>query len=105
MTSGTGPSRVEAGAIWDRLPPHDREAERCVLGAVLLDPEAAAGVFQILRPDQFYLESHGKVYAACLELYDQLSALDVVLVREALERKGELEAVGGNAFLVELVDA
>jgi len=105
MTAGTDPSRVETGAVWDRVPPHDRDAERCVLGAVLLDSEAAAGVFQILRPDQFYLESHRKVYAASMELYDKLSALDVVLVREALERKGDLEAIGGNAALLELVDA
>lgn len=83
----------------DRIPPHDVEAEIAVLGSMLLDPEAAGRVVSMLRPDHFYRGPHADVYRVLTELYDANRAIDVVLLREELQRRGLLEKVGGTSFL------
>jgi replicative DNA helicase len=87
----------------DRVPPNDTEAEIAVLGSMLLDPEAAGKVVSILRPDHFYRGPHAEVYAVLTELYDANRAIDVVLLREELQRRGVLEKVGGTGFLSRIV--
>ncbi|MCE9635396.1 MAG: replicative DNA helicase [Planctomycetes bacterium] len=83
----------------DRVPPHDVEAEIAVLGSMMLDPEAAGRVVSLLRPDHFYRGPHAEVYQVLTELYDANRAIDVVLLREELQRRGLLEKVGGTSFL------
>lgn len=83
----------------DRVPPHDAEAEVAVLGSMLLDPEAAGRVVTLLRPEHFYRGPHADVFAVLTELYDANRAIDVVLLREELQRRGLLEKVGGATFL------
>ena len=75
----TNPSNVTAGPtpLADRLP-HDPEAERAVLGAVLLDPGAMLHIIEKLRVDEFYLESHRIVYQSCLDLHEKGEAADLV---------------------------
>ncbi len=87
----------------DRVPPHDVEAEIAVLGSMLLDPEAAGRVAAILRAADFYRGPHGDVFQVLTEVYDANRAIDVVLLREELERRGLLERIGGVAFLSRLV--
>jgi replicative DNA helicase len=101
----TNPSHVASGptSIADRLP-HDPEAERAVLGAVLLDPGAMLHIIEKLRQDEFYLESHRIVYEACLELHEKGDAADLVTVRNHLTEQGRLEQVGGASYLSGLVD-
>ena len=101
----TNASHVAAGptSIADRLP-HDPEAERAVLGAVLLDPGAMLHIIEKLRMDEFYLESHRIVYEACLELHEKGDAADLVTVRNHLTEQGRLEQVGGVSYLSGLVD-
>jgi replicative DNA helicase len=89
----------------DRVPPHDLEAEICVLGSMLLDPEAAGRVAALLKPDDFYRGPHGEVYGVLTEIYDANRAIDVVLLREELGKRGLLDKVGGTAFLTRLVQA
>jgi replicative DNA helicase len=83
----------------DRVPPHDGEAEIAVLGSMLLDPEAAGRVVSLLRPEDFYRGPHGDVFRTLMELYDANRAVDVVLLKEELQRQGIFEKVGGSGFL------
>ncbi len=92
------------GSTADRMP-HDPEAERAVLGAVLLDPGAMLHIIEKLRQDEFYLESHRLIYQTCLELHEKADAADLVTVRNHLSEQGRLEQVGGASYLSSLVDA
>jgi len=86
-----------------RVPPHDTEAEVAVLGSMLLDPEAAGRIAAFLRPEDFYRGPHGEVFGVLQEIFDENRAIDVVLLREELERKGLLEKVGGTSFISRIV--
>jgi replicative DNA helicase len=88
----------------DRLPPQSIEAEQSVLGALLIDRDAVTEVAEVLRPDDFYRSHHGSIYAAVLELFERREPVDIVTVSEVLERKGDLEAVGGSAYLASLIN-
>ena len=88
----------------DRLPPQSIEAERSVLGALLIDRDAVIEVAEVLRPDDFYRSDHGAIYAAILHLYERREPVDLVTVSEALERDGELERIGGSAYLTSLIN-
>ena len=103
-STSTGNVVSGPGTIADRLP-HDPEAERAVLGAVLLDPGAMLHIIEKLKVDHFYLESHRIVYQACLDLHEKGDAADLVTVRNHLTEQGRLEQVGGVSYLSSLVDA
>ncbi|MHB1570581.1 MAG: replicative DNA helicase [Solirubrobacteraceae bacterium] len=86
------------------VPPHNLEAEKSVLGAVLLDERHlhALLVEEQLRPEHFYREAYGAVYAAMLELYENNSKIDHLTVAERLREDGKLDEVGGPAAIEEL---
>ena len=86
------------------VPPHNLEAEKSVLGAVLLDERHlhALLVEQHLRPDHFYREQHGAVFAAMMELYENDRKIDHLTVTEILRQRGKLEEIGGPAAIDEL---
>ena len=86
------------------VPPHNLEAEKSVLGAVLLDERHlhALLVEQHLRPDHFYREQHGAVFAAMMELYESDRKIDHLTVSETLRQRGKLEEIGGPAAIDEL---
>jgi replicative DNA helicase len=84
---------------------HDEEGEAFVIGAILLDPDRVYDVFeQIPHPEAFYSESHRTIYAAQLKLAMDGSLPDLPAVATQLKKSGELEQVGGRAFLAELMD-
>ena len=87
-----------------RSPPHSREAEESVIGAVLLSEEAVNEVMDRLHPPDFYVPAHQAIFEAMRELFDTNQAIDAVTVSETLRRRGELEKVGGVAYLTRLVD-
>jgi replicative DNA helicase len=87
-----------------RNPPHSREAEESVIGAVLLSEEAVNEVMDRLHPPDFYIPAHQAIFEAMRELFDGNQAIDAVTVSEALRRRGELEKVGGVSYLARLVD-
>ena len=89
----------------DRLPPQSIEAEQSVLGSILIDRDAVIEVAEFLKADDFYRQAHGKVYAVILGLFERREPIDIVTVAEALERDGDLEAVGGRAYLGTLSNA
>src|SRR5512147_546560 len=88
-----------------RVPPQNIEAEQSVLGAILLDNEAAHDVIEILRPEDFYKDAHRKIFEACLALIDRSEPADLVTLTNELKKQGGLEAIGGAAYLAALVDA
>ena len=101
---------MSAYAIKDRtpsvgVPPHDLEAEKSVLGALLLDKDAVVKIVETLRPSHFYKSSHEKIYEAMLTLYEKREPIDLVTVPAELKRMGELESSGGVTYLTELVNA
>jgi replicative DNA helicase len=90
--------------VIDRLPPQNVDSEQAVLGSILIDRDAIVEVADFLRPDDFYRQAHGRIYAAMLGLFERRAPIDVVTVAEALGRAGELEAVGGPAYLSQLAN-
>src|SRR5215510_8396053 len=87
-----------------KVPPQNLEAESSVLGGVLLDNEAINQVLELLRPEDFYRESHRKVFRAMIEITDRSEPVDLITLSEFLKSKSELEAVGGAAYLASLAD-
>ncbi len=86
------------------VPPHNLEAEKSVLGAVLLDERHlhALLVEEQLRPDHFYREQHGTVFGAMIELYEGDRKIDHLTVAETLRQRAKLEGVGGPEAIEEL---
>jgi len=87
-----------------RIPPQNLEAERAVLGAVLLEPAILPRAIELLTPDEFYKDGHRKIYGAMLRLFERSEAADLLTVSEELRRAGELEEVGGQAALATLME-
>jgi replicative DNA helicase len=87
-----------------RVPPQNLEAESSVLGGILLENDAVNLVLEVLRAEDFYRESHRKIFRAMIELADRTEPVDVITLSECLKNRGELEAVGGSAYLASLND-
>jgi len=87
-----------------RLPPQSLEGEMSVLGGVLLENEALNKALEILRPDDFYRDSHRKIFTTLIELANRGEPADLVTLTAALQQQGELDAVGGSSYLATLVD-
>ena len=87
----------------DRLPPQNQEAEQSVLGSLLIDPDAIIKIAAFLRADDFYRETHQYVFRAMAELHERRQPTDFVTVVDELDRSGQLEVVGGPAYLSELI--
>jgi replicative DNA helicase len=87
---------------YGKLQPQAIPLEEAVLGAVMLDKNALPIVLDILRPDSFYVEGHKMIYAAMLRLFEKSQPIDLLTVTEGLKKSGELEAIGGPYYLVEL---
>ncbi|OWZ83517.1 replicative DNA helicase [Natranaerobius trueperi] len=89
----------------DRLPPQNVEAEQSVLGAMLIDGEAISTVTEILKTNDFYKDSHEKIYEAILKLGEEGEPVDLVTLSEQLRNDGILEAIGGIDYLTDLANA
>ncbi len=83
--------------------PANIDAERAVLGALIIDSEAIGEIASFLRPEDFYRERHRAIYAARLDLYERREPGDFVTLVDELRRRGQIEAVGGESYLLELV--
>lgn len=87
-----------------KMPPQALEAEMAVLGSMLIEPEAASTATEILDETCFYKDAHKKIFSAALALYQQSEPVDVLTVSNELEKRKELDAVGGPYYLTELVE-
>ncbi len=84
--------------------PHSREAEEAVIGAVLINPEAYYDVAQFLKAEDFYIHRNQWIWEAFTRLHEQRSPVDLLTVSEELDRMGQLEELGGPAYLTSLVN-
>jgi replicative DNA helicase len=84
------------------VPPQNLEAEESVLGGMMLSPGAIGAVSEVLSAGDFYRASHGVVYKAALDLYAKGEPVDAITLCDELERRGELEEIGGRARINEL---
>ncbi len=87
-----------------KLPPQSVEMEQSVLGAILLENEALVKVLELLEARDFYQEAHRWVFQAMIELFEENVPIDLLTVSERLRKRDRLEAVGGAAYLAELVE-
>ncbi|WP_296604843.1 replicative DNA helicase [Nocardioides sp.] len=100
---GDGPAPYAPGerpsSPGDRTPPQDMAAEQSVLGSMLISKDAIADVTEVLRGTDFYRPSHETVYDAIIDLYGRGEPVDMVTVAAELQRRGELQRIGGASYL------
>ncbi|HVT96986.1 MAG TPA: replicative DNA helicase [Acidobacteriaceae bacterium] len=89
---------------FERGLPASLDAERTILGAILLDNQAYSEAATRLRPEDFALTAHQRVYARMGELIDRNHVVDIVTLAEELSRRKEIESVGGVAWLASLTE-
>ena len=103
--------RVDAGTprvsaeLLDRTPPHNLDAERGVLGSILLDTELLDDLALVLRAEDFYSDAHERLFRHLLAVHEKGRRVDVTLLAEHLRTAGELETIGGLAYLLEIAQA
>lgn len=90
---------------FDRLPPHNIEAEQSVLGSLLIDRDAIIRVASYLKAEDFYVSANATVYRAIQDLYNRREPTDFVTLSDELERRGTLEDIGGVGYLSSLLSA
>ena len=86
----------------ERIPPHNEEAERSVLGAVMLNKDVLSEVLEEVTADDFYNESHKEIFRAIWELYKDNTAVDMLTVCEELKKRKSLDMAGGRAYIATL---
>lgn len=86
----------------ERIPPHSEDAERSVLGAVMLNKDVLYDVMEEVTPDDFYNESHKEIFCAIWELCKRNNAVDLLTVTEELKNRKGLEVAGGRAYVAQL---
>lgn len=86
----------------ERVPPHNLEAERSVLGAALLSKDALNDVIEEIRPEDFYDPNHREIFDAIFELSKKNVPVDALTVSEELDKRGSLNMVGGRAYVASL---
>lgn len=86
----------------NRLPPQSPEAEVSVIGAMLIHSDAVAKAIEVLTSEDFYQEAHQMIFEAMVALFNNTRPTDVVMVGEELRQRGQLEAVGGLPYLMDL---
>jgi replicative DNA helicase len=84
--------------------PHNLEAERCVLGAIMLDNSLLNQAVELLKTDDFYLSSHRLIFDQMLNLTEKSRAVDFITLTDELRRAGQLESVGGASSISSLID-
>ncbi|MBI1907945.1 replicative DNA helicase [Candidatus Uhrbacteria bacterium] len=87
-----------------RVPPHNLEAEESLLGAVLIDQETLLKIGDLVKPEDFYKDSHRIIFETMLELAERHDPIDILTVGNRLEEKSILKQVGGRTALVELTN-
>ncbi|HEX5036511.1 MAG TPA: replicative DNA helicase [bacterium] len=92
-------------SITSRLPPQSLEAEQSVLGGIMIENDAINRVVEFVESEDFYRESHRKIFRAMLELSEHGEPIDLITLTNTLKTRGELEEAGGAAYLSHLVDS
>ena len=96
---------VETGAEAARVPPHDLDAERAVIGAMLVSETAVAAVAERLAADDFYSEVHRIIYGAMMRLYSRGDPIDQLTLTNELRSVNEFERIGGRPYVFQIVES
>ena len=88
-----------------RIPPNSQEAEQAVLGALLIDHEAANTISSLVRPEYFYDGNNKIIFETMLELYEERKPIDLLTLTHALKKKKKYEAIGSSTYLTTLASA
>lgn len=88
-----------------KLPPQNTEAEKSLLGSVLISQDAFFKIVDIVKADDFYDPAHKKIFAAIVKLTEQQKPVDLISLTNLLEEQGELQNVGGNDYIADLTGA
>ncbi len=94
----------ENNAKADRIPPQNIDAEKSLLGAILISEDALTDATEIVKPNDFYDERHKHIYNAMWNLYEHHRPVDLVTVSDELKRKKLIQKAGGSAYLSELAN-
>ncbi len=89
----------------EKLPPQSIEAEKSLLGCLMLDKNAVIKVIDFLGPQDFYRASHQEIYQVCQQLFEKGEPIDLLSVATRLKEKEKLEEIGGNSYLTELINS
>lgn len=87
----------------ERPLPNSSESERAILGAIILDNALISQAIEQLRPEDFYVPSHRRIFLAMVTLFERGSEINQILIAEELRRDGEIESVGGLSFITNLM--
>lgn len=87
---------------YGRIPPQAIDLEEAVLGAIMIEKDAVIAVLDILKPESFYKDNHQKIYRAIVDISMAEKPIDILTVTEELKKRGELEEVGGPAYITQL---
>ena len=88
----------------DRTLPHNLEAEKSVLGAILIHNEAFNHAAELIDARDFFRDAHRRIFDKMVALSERNDAIDLVTLKDELQRRGELEEVGGPAYIASLAD-
>lgn len=88
-----------------KTPPHDIDAEKSVLGAVLIDSSSINTVAEILRIEHFYQKEHSLIFQSMLELFEKRNPIDVVTLKNQLTKNGSLKEAGGAEYLSDILNS
>ena len=91
-------------AVAERTLPHNLEAERSVLGAILLHNDAFNLAAEVIDAGDFFRDAHRRIFDKMVKLVERGDAIDLVTLKEELTRSSELDEVGGPAYITALVD-
>jgi replicative DNA helicase len=86
----------------ERIPPHSDDAEKSVLGALMLDEDALFQIMEILKPDDFYSDAHKEIYRTAEELHRKSIPVDTLTVSDELKRRRSLDMAGGRGYIAAL---
>ena len=99
-----GPDMSESTTAAERTLPHNLDAERSILGAILVFNDAYNLAVQVVEPRDFYRDAHRRIFEGMISLNERNQAIDFITLKEELARNGDLDAVGGPSYVASLAD-
>lgn len=92
-------------AVYGKVPPQAREMEKVVLGAIMLEKGTIEIVSEYLKPESFYVDAHIRIFSAMVEMSAKSKPIDILTVVEEMQKRGELELVGGAYYITSLTNS
>ena len=86
----------------EKIPPHNKEAEKSAIGAALLSKDALSDIIDLVKPDDFYDAAHKEIFTVIIDLFRQSTPVDIITVCDELKKRKSLDMVGGRAYVASL---